>query len=498
MSPESLPYILLAFILGIMLCVLLMRGRLRNAAATLQEQSRQAETALAQERERRVGLESENRRIPSLEEERERLIDNVRVLEGDRARFSSLAGRIPELDRTIEARERILMASQDTNNNLNAEVKRLETELRNERSNFDKLKEAREELANQFKSISSTILASNEKSFLSLAETKLGQYQESAKGDLEKRQQAIQEMVAPLQTKIKDFELKVDEVYRTEAAERNSLRGEIKNLVELNQKISAEANNLALALKGDAKKQGNWGEVILEKVLEFSGLRKGDEYKLQVSLTNDDGKRQQPDAIIYLPEKKHIIVDSKVSLVAYDRFVSAQTEDERSAALLGHIASVKNHVKGLSESKYPSLPELDSPDFTLLFMPIESSFGLAVQADNELFAYAWDRKIVIVSPSTLLATLRTISSIWKQERQTKNAIEIADRAGKMYDKFVGFVEDLVSIGKKMDDTKKGYEDAMNKLSKGSGNLVRQSEQLKDMGAKAMKQLPGLLLDRSDS
>jgi DNA recombination protein RmuC len=340
------------------------------------------------------------------------------------------------------------------------------------------------------------VLTTNSDSFLTLAQQSLGKYQEAAKGDLEKRQQAIQELVTPLQTKIRDFEQKVDEVYRTEAAERNSLRGEIKNLVELNQQISKEASNLAMALKGDTKKQGNWGELILEKVLEFSGLRKGDEYKLQVSQQDEDGRRQQPDAIIYLPENKHIIVDAKVSLIAYDRFVSAQTEEERSLALLEHIASVKNHIKLLSDKKYQTLPDLDSPDFTLLFMPIESSFGLAVQADNELFAYAWDRKIVIVSPSTLLATLRTISSIWKQERQTKNALEIADRAGKMYDKFVGFVDDLVSVGKKMDEAKTAYGGAMNKLSSGTGNLVRQSEQLKEMGAKATKQLPGTLLDRA--
>ncbi len=340
------------------------------------------------------------------------------------------------------------------------------------------------------------MLTTNNDSFLTLAQQSLGKYQEAAKGDLAQRQQAIQELVTPLQTKIRDFEQKVDEVYRTEAAERNSLRGEIKSLVELNHQISKEASNLANALKGDTKKQGNWGELILEKVLEFSGLRKDHEYKLQVSQQDDDGKRLQPDAIIYLPENKHIIIDAKVSLVAYDRYVSAQTDEERSIALLDHITSVKNHIKMLSEKNYPSLPELDAPDFTLLFMPIESSFGVAVQADNELFGYAWDRKIVIVSPSTLLATLRTISSIWKQERQTKNALEIADRAGKMYDKFVGFVDDMISVGKRMDDAKTAYGGAMNKLSTGTGNLVRQSEQLKEMGAKATKQLPTAILDRA--
>ncbi|MDP4289147.1 MAG: DNA recombination protein RmuC [Bacteroidota bacterium] len=308
-------------------------------------------------------------------------------------------------------------------------------------------------------------------------------------------------MVKPLQTMLLEFEHKLDEVYRTEAAERNSLRGEIKNLVELNQQISREASNLALALKGDTKKQGNWGELILEKVLEFSGLRKGDandkkEYRLQDSFRNELGGRSIPDAIIYLPENKHIVIDAKVSLVAYDRCVSAQTDEERAAALFDHVTSVKKHIKELSDKDYISLAELDSPDFTLLFMPIESSFGLAIQADNELFAYAWDRKIVIVSPSTLLATLRTISSIWKQERQTRNALDIADRAGKMYDKFVGFTEDLIAVGKKMGEAKTGYDDAMRKLSTGPGNLVRQSEQLKEMGAKATKQLTAKLLERS--
>ncbi|HEY3874607.1 MAG TPA: DNA recombination protein RmuC, partial [Candidatus Kapabacteria bacterium] len=210
----------------------------------------------------------------------------------------------------------------------------------------------------------------------------------------------------------------------------------------------------------------------------------------------ENGNRVQPDAIVYLPEKKHIVIDAKVSLVAYERCISATTDEERNKELQDHIASVKKHIKELSEKDYASLSELDSPDFTLLFMPIESSFGLAIQGDNELFEYAWNRKIVIVSPSTLLATLRTIASIWKQERQTKNALDIADRAGKMYDKFVGFVDDMISVGKKMDDAKAGYSNAMNKLSTGTGNLVRQSEQLKEMGAKATKNLPAAVLDRS--
>ncbi len=478
MDPMIVVFAMIAFLAGSLSYIFVLTSKRRTA-----------ERDLRSERERSAALESLTKRIPELEVERQRLNDKIQVLGEDRSRLSGMADRIPFLEKTLEGAQR-------RNEELRAAKESLEAELKAEHSNFERLKDAREELSNQFEAISKRVLTTNSDSFLTLAQQSLGKYQEAAKGDLEKRQQAIQELVTPLQTKIRDFEQKVDEVYRTEAAERNSLRGEIKNLVELNQQISKEASNLAMALKGDTKKQGNWGELILEKVLEFSGLRKGEEYKLQVSQQDEDGKRQQPDAIIYLPENKHIIVDAKVSLVAYDRFVSAQSEEERSLALLEHIASVKNHIKLLSDKKYQSLPELDSPDFTLLFMPIESSFGLAIQADNELFAYAWDRKIVIVSPSTLLATLRTISSIWKQERQTKNALEIADRAGKMYDKFVGFIDDMISVGKKMDDAKTSYSGAMNKLSTGAGNLVRQSEQLKEMGAKATKQLPGTLLDRA--
>jgi DNA recombination protein RmuC len=274
------------------------------------------------------------------------------------------------------------------------------------------------------------------------------------------------------------------------------LRGEIKALITLNKQISDEANNLTKALKGDVKKQGNWGEIILEKILERSGLQKGVEFEMQVSIASEEGKRMQPDTIIYLPDKKHIIIDSKVSLVAYEAFVNAHTDEEREEYLHKHVASVKKHIDELSKKNYQSLEQLNAPDFVLLFMPIESSFGLAVQADNELFNYAWERKIVIVSPSTLLATLRTIASIWKQERQTRNALEIAKQSGDLYDKFVGFVDDLLSLGKKMNEAKNFYDNAMNKLSTGKGNLVSKTEKIKELGAKASKSIPQPLLEKA--
>lgn len=320
--------------------------------------------------------------------------------------------------------------------------------------------------------------------------------EDKSKKFTEQNKTNLENILNPLKENITKFEKKVDDTYKAEASERNSLKGEIKALVTLNKQISEEANNLAKALKGDTKKQGNWGEIILEKVLERSGLQKGVEYEMQVSIITEDGKRVQPDVIINLPDKKHIIIDSKVSLVAYESFVNAQTDEERERNLLAHITSVKNHIKGLSEKNYQALEQLDTPDFVLLFMPIESSFSLAVQADNELFNYAWERKIVIVSPSTLLATLHTIASIWKQERQTKNAIEIAKQSGDLYDKFVGFAEDLLSVGKKMNEAKNSYDDAMNKLSKGAGNLVRRVDKIKELGAKASKSIPGPLLEKA--
>lgn len=304
-------------------------------------------------------------------------------------------------------------------------------------------------------------------------------------------------LLNPLKEKIKSFEEKVDQAYKTEAAERNSLRGEIKSLIELNKKISEEANQLAQALKGDTRQQGDWGELVLEKILEHSGLEKDREYVLQVNTENADGDRIKPDAVIYLPENKHIIIDAKVSLKAYNDFANAQEDSTREQALKMHITSVKNHVRILSEKFYQSAKGLDSPDFILMFVPIESSFSAAVKADHEIFNYAWERRIVIVSPSTLLATLRTIASIWKQERQTRNAIQIAEEGGKMYDKLVGFVEDLINVGKKMDDAKKEYAQAMNKLMDGSGNLVKRAEKMKELGAKATKSIPQQILDRAE-
>ncbi|HWY97871.1 MAG TPA: DNA recombination protein RmuC [Bacteroidia bacterium] len=321
---------------------------------------------------------------------------------------------------------------------------------------------------------------------------------EKSKKFVEQNQQNMGDLLNPLRERIIEFQNKVDKTYNMEAAERNTLKGEIKQLVELNRKISQEANNLASALKGDSKKQGNWGEIILEKVLERSGLEKGREYEVQYSINDGEGNRQQPDVIIFLPDNKHIIVDSKVSLTAYEAFINAAegNEEEKQMFLLRHITSVKKHIDELGKKNYQLLQGLNTPDFVLLFMPIESSFSIAIQADNELFNYAWDRKIVIVSPSTLLATLHTIASMWKQEKQAKHVFEIAEESGKLYDKFCGLIEDLILVGKRMESAKQSYDEAMKKASTGPGNIVRRVEKIKELGAKTTKTLPNSLISRS--
>jgi len=300
----------------------------------------------------------------------------------------------------------------------------------------------------------------------------------------------LSDILNPLKERIQLFEKKVDETYDKELRDKISLREEVRKLTELNTRVSEEANNLTKALKGDVKKQGNWGEVILERVLERSGLTRGQEYEREVVVEGADFTVQRPDVIIHLPDNKHIVIDSKVSLVAYERLMSADTDKHRDAYLKDHINSLRSHVKLLSEKNYQNAQNINTPDFVLMFLPIEASFSVAVQGDSEIFAYAWERKIVVVSPTTLLATLRTISSIWKQENQTKNAQEIARLSGALYDKFIGFAEDMAKIKANLDRTTGAYDDAMKKMKEGSGNIIRTAEKIKELGAKTgNKSLP---------
>jgi len=304
-------------------------------------------------------------------------------------------------------------------------------------------------------------------------------------------------LLSPLSNRIKEFEERVEKVYNEESKERHSLIREVHSLQDLNARISKDAINLTNALKGESKTQGTWGEVILERVLEKSGLTKGREYEIQVSMQNEDGRRLQPDVVVHLPEGKDVVIDSKVSLTAYERYCSSENDIERAESLKLHLQSLRAHIKQLGEKDYHKLEGVKTLDFVLMFVPIEAAFSVAVQTDNEVFSTAFEKNIVMVAPSTLLATLRTIQNIWRYEQQNKNAQEIASKAGALYDKFVNFVSDLEVIGSRIESTQTAYRDAHNKLTSGKGNLVRRAEGMRELGAKVSKSLPQNLVEMTD-
>jgi len=306
----------------------------------------------------------------------------------------------------------------------------------------------------------------------------------------------MKNILLPLQDKIQGFEQKVEQTHKESIDYHAALRQQILGLSEMNIQMSKETLNLTKALKGDSKMQGNWGELVLERVLEKSGLEKGREYEVQQSFTNTEGNRVFPDVVINLPDGKKMIVDSKVSLTAYEKWINEEEEFLKADLLKEHVNSIKRHVEQLGSKNYHDLYQIESPDFVLLFIPIEPAFAIALNQDSNLYNKAFEKNIVIVTPTTLLATLRTIDSMWANQKQQENAFEIARQAGALYDKFEGFVTDLVKIGNKIKDTKTEYENAMNKLVDGKGNLISSVEKLKKMGAKAKKSLPENIIARA--
>ena len=314
----------------------------------------------------------------------------------------------------------------------------------------------------------------------------------------EQNKENMQNILTPLQDKIQLFEKKVEDTHKESIDYHAALRQQILGLREMNLQMSKETINLTKALKGDSKMQGNWGELVLERVLEKSGLEKGREYEVQQAFTTEDGNRVFPDVVINLPDGKKMIVDSKVSLTAYEKYINEEDEELKSNYLKEHVNSIKRHVEQLGNKNYQDLYQIESPDFVLLFIPIEPAFAMALNEDTSLYNKAFEKNIVIVTPATLLATLRTIDSMWTNQKQQENAIEIARQAGALYDKFEGFVSDLIKIGKKMDEAKVEYSAAMNKLTEGKGNLVTSAEKLKKMGAKAKKALPEAILKRAEN
>lgn len=322
--------------------------------------------------------------------------------------------------------------------------------------------------------------------------------EEKASKFTEQNKENLKNILSPLQEKIQHFEKKVEDTHKESIDYHAALRQQITGLKEMNEQMSKETINLTKALKGDSKMQGNWGELILERVLEKSGLEKDREYYVQQSHTSDEGTRVFPDVIIHLPDGKKMIIDSKVTLNAYERYINEEDEIQKVSYLKEHIISINRHVEQLSSKNYQDLYKMESPDFVLLFIPIESAFALALNEDTTLYNKAFEKNIVIVTPSTLLATLRTIDSMWTNQKQQENALEIARQAGALYDKFEGFIGDLIKIGKKMEEAKVEYSNAMNKLTEGKGNLITSVERLKKMGAKAKKSLPDTILKRAQN
>ena len=360
---------------------------------------------------------------------------------------------------------------------------RLEAELDSERKQvqhrIDSLNEAKEALTNQFKNLANEILEDKTKKFT------------------EQNAQQLDLLLKPLQTKLTEFKEQVSNSYEKESRERFALKHEIERLANLNLKMSDEARSLTNALKGDSKIQGNWGELVLESILESSGLRKGEEYLVQDSHTQTDGSRLQPDVIIKLPEGRHLVIDSKVSITAYAKHTEAASTDEADKELLAHIQSIRQHIQGLSGKNYAGIADISSVDFVLMFIPIEPAFLSALKSAPNLYQEALSKNIVLVCPSTLMATLRTVAHLWRQDQQNKNSMEIARQCANLYDKFVGFVEDLEQIGKRLDQAQSSYHDAFNKLKTGKGNLIKAAEKVKELGVKPNKMIASNLLTQDD-
>lgn len=390
-----------------------------------------------------------------------------------RAVAEERASRIPVLEEQIRLQNQEAIELRATRAELTAQLAAAEKKAHDE---VALLLEAKEALSQQFQNLANKIFEDRGAKFVT------------------QNQEAMETILKPLRDGLGEFKAKVEAVYDKESKERFSLQNEIKKLVELNSKIGEDAVNLTNALKGQSKTQGNWGELVLERVLESSGLQKGREYDVQVSVNVEGGGRLQPDVIVRLPEGKNIVVDAKVSLTAYDEYCSAETDAQRADALSRHIASVRAHIAGLSGKNYQTLYGVKALDFVLMFMPIEPAFMLVMESDKNLYTDAFRKNIMIVGPWNLLVSLKTIASIWRYEYQNRNAQELARQCGALYDKFVGFVADLEDIGKRLDAARGSYDAALGKLSSGKGNLVRQVERIRQLGIKPSKLLPPPLIE----
>ncbi|MDP2144316.1 MAG: DNA recombination protein RmuC [Gallionella sp.] len=488
---EQLGVILVSLFVGLLVGAiafrLIQRERMVSAVAQAKAES---QVELARLVERLTAAQEDVRRLSAeyaaaegVSQKQEQEIGDLREKLG--AAESTVAGQFEQMSRLQREKDELAVLRDHLTverQRLSAQIAELNTLLEAERSQsvekLQLLQNAEAQLADRFKTLAGEILEDKTKRFT------------------EQNQTNINQLLEPLKVKITEFQGKVEEVYVQEGKDRSALAEQVKQLMSLNNQLSKDAHNLTSALKGQAKAQGNWGELILERVLEASGLRKGHEYDVQESHTRADGTRAQPDVVVHLPEERHLIVDAKVSLTAYEEHANAETEQQREAALRRHLDSVRAHIKELSEKNYQQLYGLKSLDFVLMFIPVEPAFMLAISHDSELWQDAWKKNVLLVSPSTLLFVVRTVAHLWRQEQQNRNAQDIASRGAELYDKLAGFVGDLESLGDKLDQAKRSYDGALNKFSTGRGNVIRQAEMLRELGVKPTKQLPPKLVELS--
>jgi DNA recombination protein RmuC len=362
---------------------------------------------------------------------------------------------------------------------LRSQVAALDATLAAERAAQARLDDGRDLMADQFSVLANKILEEKSRHFTDQNQTNLGQ------------------LLDPLKTRLQEFQTKVDQVYVQESKDRSALAQQVTSLLEMNQRLAAEARDLTLALKGSAKTQGDWGEVILERILEAAGLRRGHEYTVQETIAREDATRARPDVILHLPGDRKLVIDAKVSLLDYGTYCASTDDGLRKHAATRHCASLREHIRDLAARNYHRLPGLETLDFVILFVPIEPAFLLALETDSNLWVDAWEKNILLVSPSTLLFVVRTVAHLWKQEEQVRNVQQIAERGAELYDKFAGFVEDLSKVGARIEQTHIAYEAAFDKLTRGRGNLVRQVEMLRALGVQPTKRMPRQLTQRAE-
>ena len=487
-----------ALLLAGMIWLLWRRRQDRATESALREELDARDRQLRDSEQVRALHEQEVEHLQTaLEEQKARSGQLEQSIEHWRQQSAALENRLAALDSELTAKQdRVAQLASESGQYqqraemLSEELGQLKVELREQQVTLDKerrsaseklelLEKNRDALKQEFENLANRIFEQKSERFSQQSKT------------------SLDSLLNPFRDQLQDFRKRVEDVYTTETRDRQALRSEIKSLQELNRQITEEAANLTRALKGDKKIQGNWGELILERVLERSGLRKGVEYETQGSYRDEDNQLLRPDVIVHLPDQRNLVIDSKVSLVAYQQWVTADQEEERAAALKQHVEAVRNHIRALSEKDYSQLNGLHSPDFVLLFMPIEPAFVAAFQQDENLFAEAFERKIIVVTPTTLLATLRTIENIWRYERQSQNARRIADRAGAVYDKLRVFVEAMEKLGSQLHTAQGTYDNAMNTLTRGRGNLISQANRFVELGVRVKKELPKSIVDQAE-